>query len=211
MLVLQTSKKFCPNARIVRCEDYAVFEQVKNIIEVAKEKRKKLLDQADLQIRLLRENAQKEIDELKKEVEVSQERQLQQRKIELLFSMLGKGIEFFSSLESVLVQTLKSLFLKILGECPPEERMYQLVKNTIKTLPNGKFLHVSVHPDQTILINEKIKELKALQPSLERIEVIASKTLALDECILETETGIFDAGVTVQLESLIKAIQATLH
>ena len=211
MLVLQASKKFCPNTRIVRCEDYAVFEQAKNIIELAKEKRKKLLDQADLQIQLLKENAQKEIEELKKKEEVSQENQLQQRKVELLFSMLGKGIEFFSSLETMLVQTLKSLFLKILGEYPPEERMYQLVKNTIKTLPNGKFLHISVHPDQTIRVGEKIEELKALQPSLERIEVIASKTLALDECILETETGIFDAGVTAQLESLMKAIQATLH
>lgn len=211
MLVLQASKKFCPNTRIVRCEDYAVFEQAKNIIELAKEKRKKLLDQADLQIQLLKENAQKEIEELKKKEEVSQENQLQQRKVELLFSMLGKGIEFFSSLETMLVQTLKSLFLKILGEYPPEERMYQLVKNTIKTLPNGKFLHISVHPDQTIRVGEKVEELKALQPSLERIEVIASKTLALDECILETETGIFDAGVTAQLESLMKAIQATLH
>ncbi len=211
MLILQTSKKFCPHTRIVRCEDYAIFEQAENILESAKNKRKKLLEQADLQIALLKENAKKDLEKLKKEVENAQEKQCQERKIELLFSMLGKGVEFFSHIEGIFVQTLKSLFIKILGECPPEERMYKLVKNTIKTLPNSKLLHISVHPDQVGLVNEHVKELISLQPSLERIEVMPSKTLALDECVLETETGIFDAGVKVQLESLIKAIQSTLH
>ena len=132
MLILQTSKKFCPHTRIVRCEDYAIFEQAENILESAKNKRKKLLEQADLQIALLKENAKKDLENLKRDVENAQEKQCQERKIELLFSMLGKGVEFFSHIEGIFVQTLKSLFVKILGECPPEERMYKLVKNTIK-------------------------------------------------------------------------------
>ncbi len=211
MLVLQSSKKFCPNAHIIRREDYAILEQVENIINDAKEKRKKLLAQADTQIDLMKKTVQEEARNFIEKTREDTERQCQQKQLEMLFSSIDKGVKFFSGLEQVFVQTLKSLFIKIWDEVPPEERIYKLVKNAVKTLPNCKLLYISVHPEQVSLLTTKIKELSVLQSSLERIEITGSKNCELDQCVLETETGILDASLNIQLDTLIKTIENTLH
>lgn len=211
MLILKSSKQFCPAERIVRCEEYMVHEKAEQILEIAQKKQKKLLEHTDVQIRLMKENAQAECDEFLKNARIESEKQCQQKQLEMIFSMTEHGIRYFSLLEQTFVQTLKDLFLKILGEIPPEERIYLLVKQSIKTLSEGKTLHISVHPDQLMLLKTKADELTAQHPSLKHIEVIADKSLSMDSCLLETETGILDASIPLQLETLIKAIQACLR
>lgn len=210
MLILKSSKQFCPAERIVRREEYMLHAQAEEILEIARRKQQKLLEHADVQTRLMKENAQAECDALFKNARAESEKQCQQKMLEMIFSMTEHGIRWFSLLEQTFVRTLKDLFLKILGEIPPEERMYLLVKQAIKTLSEGKTLHISVHPDQLMLLKSKADELTAQHPSLKHIEVVANKELPIDSCLLETETGILDAGIPLQAETLIKAVQASL-
>lgn len=211
MLVLKGIIKNTPISPIIKREDYIVLKNAEKIIDEAKEKRQRLFDQADEQINLLKEAAQAEIEEMHKKAEQACAKECEQKRLEMLFNMLSSGIKYFSNLEDTFVQTLRSLFLKIWGEAPAEERMLKVVKYIVKSLPNGKFLQISVNQEQISLLKQKVKELQACLPSLERIEIVASKSLALDECILETETGILEAGLTVQLDVLMKAISSTLH
>ena len=211
MLILQSSKKICPESRIVKCEEYAVFAQSEDIIANAKLKRQKMFEQAEAQIQLMKEDAQKSIaaDRAKSEEECRQ--QMEGERLIKIFEQMDHGIQFFSNLNSSFVSTLQSMFLKILGEIPPEERICSVVKNAIKLLPEGKCLSISVHPDQATLLQEKVNELIELKPNLERVEVVINKDLNLDECTLETETGILEASVSIQLETLMKAIQEALR
>ena len=211
MLVLKGVIKNTPISPIIKREDYTVLKNAEKIIEDAKEKRQRLLEQTDAQIDLLKVDAQKEIEEMHKKSEQECAKECEQKRLEMLFNMLSSGIKYFSNIEDTFVQTLRSLFLKIWGEVPAEERMLKVVKTTVKTLPNGKFLQISVNQEQIGLLKQKVKELQACLPSLERIEIVASKSLAVDECILETETGILEAGLTVQLDVLMKAINSMLH
>ena len=211
MLVLRGSIKNDPISPIVKREEYTILKEAEKIIAEAKEKRQKLLEQADVQIGLMKEEAQKEIDEMRKQAEQEIAKQCEQKQLEMLFHMLSNGIKYFSNCQDTFIQTLRSLFLKIWEECPPEERMLKIVKTTIKTLPNGKFLQISVNQEQIGLLKQKMKDLQDCLPTLERIEIVASKTLEIDECILETETGILEAGLTVQLDVLMKAINSIIH
>ena len=211
MLILQSSKKICPESRIIKCEEYAVFAKSEDIIANAKLKRQKMFEQAEMQIQLMKEDAQKklEADRAKSEEECRQK--MEQERLTKIFEQLDHGIQFFSNLNAIFVSTLQSMFLKILGELPPEERICSVVKNAIKLLPEGKCLSISVHPDQAILLQEKVKELTELKPNLERVEVVINKELKLDECTLETETGILEASIPMQLETLMKAIKEVLR
>ena len=211
MLVLQSTKKICPNTRILRREDYAIHLEVADILQDAKNKRQKLLEQADVQIKMMKEAAQAEIEKMHQKAEAEIEQYRQQKQFEMMFEMLNKGIDFFSAMEDTLVQTIKSLALKIFDETPPEERIYKLVKTTIKELGEGKMLHIYVHPDQCALLKQNVKEMQKLVPTLERIEVVANKSMNLDECTLETETGILEAGLNLQLDNIMNAMKAMLH
>ena len=211
MLVLQSTKKICPNTAILRFEDYAVHLKTEEILQDAKNKRAKLLEQADLQIKMLKESAQADIEKMHQQAEAEIEQYRQQKQFEMIFEMLNKGIDFFSTMEETLVQTIKSLALKIFEEIPPEERIYKLVKTTVKELAEGKTLHIYVHPDQCGLLKKNIKEIQQQVPTLERIEVVANKSLNLDECTLETETGILEAGLNLQLDNIMNAIKSMLR
>ncbi len=211
MLVLRGSTKNDSILPVIRREEYSLLKDAEKIISEAKEKRQRLLAQADVQIDLMKNAAQEEIAEMHKKAEQEIAQQCEQKQVEMLFNMLSNGIKYFSKLEDVFVQTLRALFLKIWGEYPAEDRMLKIVKTTIKSLPDGKFLQISVNQEQIGLLKQKIKELKDCLPALERIEIVASKTLEVDECILETETGILEVGLNVQLEVLIKAINSMLH
>ena len=211
MLVLQSSKKFCPTTRVIRAKDYLLLQERKEIIESAKEKRNKLIKQAEEQIKMMKEEALSEIEKQKKEMLNENEMLCQRKQLEMLFSMLSHGIDYFSSLKTTFVQIIKSLFLKILGECPTDKKIMLLVTNAVKNIPEGKLLHISVCPDQMSVVQENLEALKKAQPALKRIEVIADKNLQPDECTLETETNIIDAGISVQLDALLKAIEANLH
>ncbi len=211
MLILQSSKIICPKTRIIKCEDYAVIAQAEAIIANAKLKRQKMFEQAEAQIKLMKEATQKEIEDNRLKSEEECHKKMEQEHLAKTFEQLDHGIQFFSNLNTTFVSALKSMFLKILGEIPPEERICSVVKNAIKLLPEGKYLTISVHPDQITLLQEKIKELCELKPNLERIEVIINKELNLDECTLETETGILDASVSIQLETVMNAIQEVLR
>lgn len=211
MLVLQSSKKFSPAARIIRSEEYLANEEVQAVIADAKERRKKLLEQGELQIKMMQDNAKTELENAKTASMEAFQQECNVKQAEMILSMIAGGIKYFSSLQDTFVQTLKALFIKILDEYPPEERMYALVQNTIKTIPESRVLRISVHPDQLPLLKTKVKDLVALQPSLERVEAEANKTLKLDECILESETGVIEAGIMIQLDALIKAIENLVH
>ena len=211
MLVLQSTKKICPNTAILRLEDYAIHLKAEEIIQDAKHKRAKLLEQAEAQIKMLKDSAQADVEKMRKQAEVEIEQYCQQKQFEMIFGMLNKGIDFFSAIEETLVQTIKSLALKIFEETPPEERIYKLVKASVKELGEGKTLHVYVHPDQCGLLKQNINDIKKQVPTLERIEVVANKSMNIDECTLETETGILEAGLNLQLDNLIKAIKSMMR
>ena len=168
------------------------------------------MKQAYAQLNLMQENAKLECDSLRKKVASDGEQQCQEKQLELTLSMLSNGIRYYEKLEQTFVEILKELFLKMLGEYPSEERMYAVVKRTIKRIPEGNFLRISVHPEQAILVKAKVGDLQALQDNIKRIEVVADQTLPLDSCILETETGVIDAGIQCQLETLLKAIKEKL-
>lgn len=210
MLTIQGTKRFCPTTRIIRNEDYLLNEQACQIIENAKIKRDKLMKQAYAQLNLMQENAKLECDSLRKKVASEGEQQCQEKQLELVLSMVSNGIRYYEKLEQTFVEILKELFLKMLGEYPSEERMYAVVKRTIKRIPEGNFLRISVHPEQAILVKTKVGDLQALQDNIKRIDVVADQTLPLDSCILETETGVIDAGIQCQLETLLKAIKEKL-
>ena len=75
MLILKTSKQFCPADRIVRCDDYMLHAKAEEILKIAQKKQKKLLEHADVQIKLMKENAQSECDELFKNAQAESEKQ----------------------------------------------------------------------------------------------------------------------------------------
>ena len=197
--------------RIVRKEDYAIYMEKEAIIQDAKAKREKLLKQATVQIDLMKESAVTEIAQMREQAEKEIQQYKQQKQIEDVFERVQKRIEYFSALEETFVQMLKTLVQKVLGEIPADDRICLLVKNALQALSDGKTLHIVVHPEQCNVLKSKVKDLQKVVPTMERIEVISNKALNMDDCLLETETGILDASLTVQLDALIKAIEKSLH
>ena len=211
LLSLIANKKLCPKTRIIPYEDYACVAQSEALINDAKNKAKKIIQQANMQADLIIKDAQDTYESEKARGFNDGMEESHKKQTVMLFNMLSGGINYLSNLQQILIHTVQTSVEKIIGEYPPEERIELLVKNALKSVPNGKFLKIHVHQDQAVLLKKHIKELSNIQPGLERIEIEINKNMQLDQCILETETGILDASLEMQLSTLIKAIQSVLH
>ncbi|MDR2769264.1 MAG: type III secretion system stator protein SctL [Puniceicoccales bacterium] len=211
LLTLQSNKKICPATRIVKYEDYAYVAQADIILGDAKAKSKKIIQQANMQAELIINDAKKTYEEEKQRGFQEGTDASQEKHIAMLFNMLAGGVDYLSKLEQTLIDVVQSITEKILGECPAHERITALVKNALKSVPNGQFLKIHVPPEQAITLKTKIDELLQAQPHLERIEIEGNNAMQNDQCILETETGILDASLDVQLNTLMKAIESIIH
>ncbi|MGB0845495.1 MAG: type III secretion system stator protein SctL [Thiolinea sp.] len=83
-----------------------------------------------------------------------------------------------------------------------------LVKNTVRSglelVRGGKKLTIRVHPQMQEVVSEQLGEL---QKSISHVEVLSDSALKLDECILESDVGIVNASVDLQVEALVSALR----
>ncbi len=83
-----------------------------------------------------------------------------------------------------------------------------LVKNTVRSglelVRSGKKLTIRVHPQMQEVVSEQLSEL---QKSISHVEVLSDGALKLDECILESDVGIVNASVELQVEALVNALR----
>ena len=207
MLILTTQNKILPETRIVSKETYAVYMESKQIINEAQEKAKTILAKARQQFDNMFAEGKKCYEDEKQRgykegIEAGNEKQA-----ELLFKMISNGVNYVGQLEGIIVQTCRQVLEKILGEAPTDERICQVVQNVLEGLQNTKTVKIYVHPEQTASLHKNLDDLLKSNPALKQVEIVVDNTLKSDQCLFETENGILDASIHMQIEAFLKSIE----
>ncbi len=83
-----------------------------------------------------------------------------------------------------------------------------LAGNAIRNIESSRHFLVHVSEDDYAAVNEQKKELEAAAGgSSVTVEVIRDTTLNKNECMVETENGIYDCGLDTQLKELGKQLK----
>ncbi|MBS6281314.1 MAG: hypothetical protein KH449_11175 [Lachnospiraceae bacterium] len=165
--------------------------------------------QADVLIDDARQEAEAIRDEAKKqgylEGQNTLEQEQQQKKIQLQNSYQEKQ----KNMEKELVDVILNVFNKVfhIQFDDKKEILLHLIDNAIANIEDEKHFRIKVAGDNVSFLEKHKDEILDYVGHDIELEIVPDYTLNENACTIETDAGIFDCGVDVQLDNLMKDIK----
>ena len=163
---------------------------------------------------LLREVARREkerevkaTEELGNSIRRGREEGLVQANQELAEQLLAFTLRMHDNLRNVehaLVDVVVDAVRKIVHDFDDETLVKNTVRSSLELVRGSKKLIVRVHPQMQEVVREQLSEP---QKRISHVEVLGDSALKLDECVLESDVGIVNASVELQVEALVAALR----
>ena len=113
-------------------------------------------------------------------------------------------------LEPRFIETLTGVYEHVLKVSLSDETqlIMLLAGNAIRNIESSKSFLVHVSEEDYPVVSAQRKQLEAAAGGASiAVEIIADTTLSKNECMVETENGIFDCGLGTQLQELSKQLK----
>ena len=82
-----------------------------------------------------------------------------------------------------------------------------LLQGTMGNISDNKEIVIKTSSDDFVYVKENRGKLAMFAPGANSIDVVEDASLKKNQCIIETEGGVFDCSADVQLEALRKALE----
>jgi type III secretion protein L len=191
--------KLEPGRKIVRSEELQVCVEAQAIIDAARKEAKAIID-----------GAQAEFDRQSaagfEEGMAAGRMDIAERMIE----SVNKTVHYVSGLEKSVVEIVMKALRKILGEMPDRDRVTQVVKSALAVARTQRNVVVRVHPSDAEHVRTRVNEITKPYPNVSFLEVTPDARLPQGGCILESEIGVIDASLEVQLQAIENSLSRTL-
>ena len=83
-----------------------------------------------------------------------------------------------------------------------------LIHNTLMNVEVGKEFHIRVSSSNYKFIESRIGDIKEKIGNDIEVEIVNDMTLGPEDCIIETESGVFNCGIDMELSNLEKDIRS---
>ena len=125
---------------------------------------------------------------------------------EQMMDAVGKAVDYFASVEEDMVNVVMAAVRKVLGEMDDREVIVRVVKNALAVARNQKQVTLRVSPAEADSVRERVNEILSGFPAVSFIDVTADNRLSAGGCILESDMGVVDASIEVQLAAIRKSL-----
>ena len=92
-----------------------------------------------------------------------------------------------------------------------QERVTSVVRNALAVTRNESTVIVRVHPDDLETVQQRMDDIMKPYPGIKYIDVVSDSRLNRDGCILETEVGVVDASLDVQLAAIQNSLGRSVN
>lgn len=118
--------------------------------------------------------------------------------------------EKMETMEKDIVDVIIQVFNKVFNIQfdDKKEILLYLIKNTLLDAETGKEFHIRVSQANFKFMESHIGEIKEKIGNDIQIDVIGDATLADTVCVIETESGVFNCGIDMELSNLEKDIRS---
>lgn len=129
---------------------------------------------------------------------------------ERMIDAVGRNVDYFSHMEQKVVSVVIEALKKILGEMDHQEVILKTVQNALAVVRNQAKVTLRVCPDEAAYVRSRVAEILKQYPGVSYLDVSPDPRLQEGGCILETEMGVVDASVDVQLEAICRSLARSL-
>ncbi|PJE79770.1 Yop proteins translocation protein L [invertebrate metagenome] len=185
-----------PSCKVLKAKDYALYMDAQSIIAEAKKQAESIGQQAQ--------------EDYQKEKAKGYEDGVDQSKIDQadqILKVVSRTINYLASIEKVMAELLMSSIRKIIGEFDQDKLAISLVKNALQHVRNEKQVTIRVPATQYGMVKERLNDILASYKGVGFIDLISDPRLSTGDCIMESEIGVIEASIDVQLAALQKRFE----
>ncbi|MDR3144156.1 MAG: HrpE/YscL family type III secretion apparatus protein [Puniceicoccales bacterium] len=176
------------------------------ILDEARKKSSDIVAAANAQAHGIIEEAKKEKEEEKKRGYSDGLETGKQEVSNVMMDFVTKSANSFAKLENDVTEVVKIALRKIIGKIDKTELLVSVVKNSLQKIKLQKQATLKVSPSEAQLLRDRVDELTKDTPLLEFLDICTDAHLKPGACILETELGVIDASISVQIEAIEGAL-----
>ena len=187
--------------------------EANNIVEKANEDARTIISQAQADAENIRNQAREQglaegEEKAAKEAEATLSVK-QQELEELKQSLISEYMKKEQELEPALVETILKIFSEITHAIAMDKRdmILTLVNNVMVGGEASRNFVIRVCNEDAIFLKEnKEKIIGAVRKDI-HIEIVSDPSMKRNECLIDTDTGVYDCSLDIQLENLINDIK----
>lgn len=184
-----------PDKKILKADEYALYLEAQEIIAKAKEKGAGIIKKA------------KQVFEDEKKRGFNEGMETGNTKIsEVLIETVDKTVKNFEYFENEIIDVVDKALKKILGQINKKDLITRVVKNALEAVRNQKKVTLFVSANDAVLIRKQLDKILSEFPGIHYIDIEIDQRLSPGGCRLETEIGVVDATLEVQLEAIKKSL-----
>ncbi|MBQ9451783.1 MAG: HrpE/YscL family type III secretion apparatus protein [Desulfovibrio sp.] len=191
--------KPAPGTRILRAEAYASLLQAQSVLDDARAEAERIRQRAEVAY----EQRQKQGYD-----DGVMEGQMQQAEKMLETSM--QAVEYLEGLERQIVEVVTTAVRKIVGDLDDKERIVRVVRTALEQVRGRQRVLVRVCPEEEPHVREALAPMLVSASVSAGIELVADQRMKPGSCMLESEMGVVDASLEVQLKAIENALTARI-
>ena len=188
-----------PGTRVLRAADYARLLEAQN-----------LLDDARAEAEAIRKRAEDAYQERKKQGYEDGVLEGQMQQAEKMLETGMQAVEYLEGLERQIVEVVTTAVRKIVGELDDRERIVRVVRTALDQVRGRQRVVVRVCPEEEPQVREALAPMLAKTSGASGLELVADQRMKPGDCMLESEMGVVDAGLDVQLKAIENALAAKI-
>jgi type III secretion protein L len=205
------------SGKVLKAESYATLLDASVLLASAKAKCVEILQNANAAAAGIIAAAQKQANEIVGTVKQAKKEEEKrgydagvaagkQEISNVMMDFVTKSANSFSKLEKDVTEVVASALRKIIGKIDKTELIVSVVKTSLQKIKTQKHAKLKVAPAEAPLLRDRLTEITSGNSHvLQFLEITSDVHLPLGSCVIETELGVVDASVAVQLESIENA------
>lgn len=191
----------------------AARAEAEEILAQAKAEAEEILAQAQAQAGQICEEAKKEgfnSGTIESERQLTEKKQeLEQQHAQLVKQLEEDYEQRRNDMEPQIVEALLSVFTEVTHTVSEDNKeiVLHLINNVLKNVENSHSYSIKVSPDDyNFVLNNQGKIYCAMNNEV-NLDIVQDMALKQNECMIETDSGVFNCSLDVELHNLIKQIK----
>ena len=123
---------------------------------------------------------------------------------------VARNIDFLEKSEDRIVDLVMQAVRKVIEGFDDRERTVAAVRSVLTIARDQKQVTLRLSPEQADALRAQIQDMLAAYPSIGFIDVVSERQLTGDTCVMESEMGVVEASIEIQLAAIQAAFDRTL-
>ena len=129
---------------------------------------------------------------------------------ERLLANASRAVEYFSAIENKIVKLVMQAVRRIMADFDDSSRVMAVVQSGLSVMRNQKQLTLRLPPEHVDVVKARAHELLQNFPGVGMLDIVGDPRLKDDAAILESEMGVVEASIELQLQAIEKSFSKML-